>query len=299
MNRLAVFAAIVRGGSFTAAGRELGLTKAMISQHLARLEEELGVTLMLRTSRKMALTDAGLAFHADCVRILAETEAAIERVARDRQTPIGTLRITSTTDYGVTVLAPALAEFMRRYPKLHVDLVLGDEIRDLVAERFDLSIRVGWLRDSSAHAARLAKVRRWVVASPQYLALHGTPRTPNDLTAHDWIAAPLLPTPSRVTFIGNDGGRVVVRVRPIGQANSASAIRELLMNGAGISALPEYLVTDDVRTGRLVKLFAPDHRLRAGGIYAVYPSHRAPAKVRLFIDHLRARLAPPLRAVTD
>ncbi|WP_394844941.1 LysR family transcriptional regulator [Pendulispora brunnea] len=292
LNRLVVFASIVSAGSFTAAARELGLTKAMVSQHLARLEEELGITLMLRTSRKMSLTEAGLTFHPDCVRILAETQAAIERISQDRQALVGTLRLTSTTDYGVTVLGPALAEFMRRYPKLYVELVLSDEIRDLVAERFDLSIRVGWLRDSSAHAMRLAQCRRWVVASPTYLALRGTPREPGELSAHDWIAAPLLPAPSTLTFIGNNGSRHAVRVRPVAEVNSASAIRELILNHVGLSALPEYLVADDIRAGRLALLLGPDYRLRTAGIYAVYPSQRAPAKVRLLIDHLRQRLVP-------
>jgi DNA-binding transcriptional LysR family regulator len=291
LNRLAVFAAIVRAGSLTGAGRELGLTKAMISQHLSRLEEELGVALMVRTSRHTALTEVGSRFHADCERILAETEAAIARATQDREVPTGTLRLTGTTDYGVTVLAPAVAGFMRRYPKLFVDLVIGDELRDLVAERFDLSIRVGWLRDSRARAVRLAQCPQWVVASPAYLGLRGTPRTPADLSTHDWIAAPLLPTPSRLTFIDNDGRRNAVRVHPKAQANNAGAIRELILNGAGVAALPEFLIADDVRAGRLVALLTREHRLRAGGIYAVYPSHPAPANVRLFVDHLRSHLA--------
>ena len=290
LNRLAVFAALVRAGSLTAAAAPLGISKAMVGQHLARLEAELGVALVVRTTRRMALTEAGTAFYADCVRILAETEAAIERVAQEREQPKGTLRVTSTTDYGVAVVAPALAAFMREFPQLRVDLLIGDEIRDLVAERIDVSIRVGWLRDSSARQVRLAVCQQWLVAAPRYLSERGTPRRPTDLARHSFIVGSLLPTPSTVAFTGKDGHRHTVRVRHVAQANNASAIRELVLHLAGIAVLPDYLVSEDVRAGRLVALLAPRYRLRDGGIHAVYPGPHASAKVRLFVDYLRKRL---------
>jgi DNA-binding transcriptional LysR family regulator len=155
LNRLAVLVALVRAGSFTAAAETLGMTKAMVSQHVARLERELGVTLLLRSTRRMTLTEAGSAFHAACVRILAEAEAAIEQVGRGQEKPSGTLRLTATSDYGTPVVAPALAQFMRLHPQLQVDLVLTDHVSDLIAERFDLAIRMGRLRDSDLRSARL------------------------------------------------------------------------------------------------------------------------------------------------
>ncbi|WXB13191.1 LysR family transcriptional regulator [Pendulispora albinea] len=280
----------MRAGSFTAAAEPLGLTKAMVSHHLARLERELGVSLMVRTTRRMALTEAGAAFHADCVRILSETNAAIARVAQNREKPTGTLRLTSSTDYGPGVLAPLLADFMRRHPQLQVDLVIGDEIRDLIAERFDLAIRVGWLRDSSLRTVRLAAFHQLVVAAPHYLTARGTPRTPLELANHDWIAVAPLPSPLRWTFTGTDGNRRTVRMRQVAQANNVAAVRGLVINGAGISILPDCLIGDDVRQGRLVSLL-PTYRLREGGIHAVYPGPQAPPKVRLFIEYLRTRLA--------
>jgi DNA-binding transcriptional LysR family regulator len=187
LNRLAVFVALVHAGSFTAAAEQLGLTKAMVSQHLARLEQELGTTLLLRSTRRMSLTEAGTVFHADCARLLADAEAAIARVGGNRDTPSGTLRLTTSTDCGMAVVAPALASFCQVHPQVQVDLVIGDRFNDLIAERFDLAIRVGWLRDSSLHATRLGSFRQMVVATPAYLATHGTPRRPEQLAGGTWL----------------------------------------------------------------------------------------------------------------
>ncbi|WP_049623195.1 LysR family transcriptional regulator [Frateuria defendens] len=290
LNRLGVFVALVQAGSFTAAAEALGLTKAMVSQHLARLEQELGVALLVRSTRRMALTEAGALFHADCVRILAETAAAIERVGEARDTPSGVLRLTTTTDYGVAVVAPALAEFGRRHPQLQFDLVIDDEVADLIAGRFDLSIRVGWLRDSGLRAARLGGFRQLAVAAPAYLASHGTPRRPEDLAAHDWLAIAVLASPLRWTFTAANGRRRTVRMRQVAQANNAAAVHAMALAGAGVAVLPDYLVEADLRAGRLQALLA-SHRLPEGGIHAVYPGRQPPAKVRVFIDFLRERLA--------
>lgn len=290
LNRLAVFVALVRAGSFTAAAEQLGLTKAMVSQHLAKLERELGVTLLLRSTRRMSLTEAGARFHADCVRLLADAEAAIERVGSNRDTPSGTLRLTTSTDYGMAVVAPALASFCQLHPQVQVDLAIGDRISDLIAERFDLAIRLGWLRDSSMHATRLGSFRQLVVAAPAYLSVHGTPRRPEDLAAHGWIAMSVLATPLRWTFVSGSGHRRSVRMRQVAQANNAAAVRAMVLAGAGVAVLPDYLAEEDIRSGRLTVLLAR-YRLPQGGIHAVYPGKQPPAKVRSFIDHLRERLA--------
>jgi DNA-binding transcriptional LysR family regulator len=289
LNRLAVLVALVRAGSFTAAAETLGMTKAMVSQHVARLERELGVTLLLRSTRRMTLTEAGSAFHAACVRILAEAEAAIEQVGRGQEKPSGTLRLTATSDYGTPVVAPALAQFMRLHPQLQVDLVLTDHVSDLIAERFDLAIRMGRLRDSDLRSARLGAFRQLMVASPAYLTRHAEPRTLSDLAAHDWVALTLLSSPLRWTFHAPDGSRRTVRMRAVAQANNVAAAHALVLHGAGVSVLPDYLVTGDVREGRLVVLLA-QYTLPECGIHAVYPGRQAPAKVRAFIDYLREYL---------
>ncbi len=287
LNRLAIFAALVRAGSFTLAAEELGMTKAMVSQHLARLEQELGVTLLMRSTRRMSLTEAGATFHADCVRILAEADAAIERVGESRDTPRGTLRLTASLDYGIAVLVPKLARFMRQYPAVQVDLVLSDHITDVIAERFDLAIRGGWLRDSTLRSTRIGGFRQLLVAAPAYLAEHGTPRRPEDLAAHGAIAMSALPAPLRWVFTAQGGARRTVRPRAHAQANTASAVRSLVLAGTGLAVLPDYLVEADIRAGVLVALLA-QYRLPEGGVHAVYPGRKAPAKVRAFIDLLQA-----------
>lgn len=289
LNRLAIFVALVRAGSFTAAAAQLGMTKAMVSQHVSRLERELGVTLIVRSTRRMALTEVGAAFHADCVQLLQQAEAAIERVGDQRSTPAGTLRLTTSTDYGTAVVAPALAEFHRQHPRVQVDLVINDQISDLIAERFDLAIRIGWLRDSNLRATRLGGFRQLLVAAPTYLAEHGVPRRPEDVAMHGWIAMSALATPLRWTFTRGRTRRVV-RMRQVMQANNAAAIRALVLAGAGLSVLPDYLAEDDIQAGRLQVLLA-QYQLLEGGIHAVYPDPQPPAKVRAFIDFMRDRLA--------
>lgn len=290
LNRLSVFVALVRAGSFTAAADVLGMTKAMVSQHIARLESELGVTLLSRSTRRMTLTEAGATFHAACVRILGEAEAAIAQVGQGQEKPGGTLRLTATGDYGTAVVAPALAAFLRVYPDIQADLVLTDHMSDLIAERFDMAIRMGWLRDSNLRSARLGSFRQLMVASPDYLARRGVPRVITDLASHDWVALALLATPLRWTFTAPDGSRRTVRMRPVAQANNVTATHALVQHGAGVSVLPDYLVTDDIREGRLVVLMA-QYSLPDCGIYAVYPGRQPPAKVRAFIDHMRATVA--------
>ena len=290
LNRLAVFAALVEAGSFTAAAQRLGLTKSRVSQHLLALEAELGATLLLRTTRRMALTSAGEQFHADSLRLLDGVRAAIARVGAVRSMPSGLLRITAAGDYGPAVIVPALASFKRSYPKIEVDLVATDRIADPIAERFDLSIRVGWLRDSGLRAARLAAFKQCLVAAPAYLAERGTPVHPRDLGQHEWVALSVLRSPLRWTFAARKGAKTTVRMHSTLQTNSTLAVHAFVRAGAGLSVLPDYLVDEDLRTGRLVKVL-PHHALPEGGIFAVYPGREPPAKVRLFIEHLRGHLA--------
>jgi DNA-binding transcriptional LysR family regulator len=290
LNRLSVFVALVRAGSFTAAAEVLGMTKAMVSQHIARLENELGVTLLSRSTRRMTLTEAGSTFHAACVRILAEAEAAIAQVGQGQEKPSGTLRLTATTDYGPARVAPALADFLRTHPEMQADLVLTDHMSDLIAERFDMAIRMGWLRDSNLRSTRLGSFRQLVVAAPEYLARRGEPRVITDLASHDWVALALLATPLRWTFTAPDGSRRTVRMRQLVQANNVTAAYALVRHGAGISVLPDYLVIDDIREGRLVVLMA-QYSLPLCGIHAVYPGRQPPAKVRAFIEQMRAVIA--------
>ncbi|MEX1828914.1 LysR family transcriptional regulator [Luteibacter sp. CQ10] len=290
LNRLAVFVALVRAGSFTAAAERLGTTKAMVSQHIAKLEDELGVTLLVRSTRRMSLTDAGERFHEDCARVLADAEAAVTRLGECRDSPTGTLRVAAAGDHGPAIVAPVLAEYAALHPQVSVELVVSDEIVDVIAERFDLSIRIGWLRDSSLRAAKLSSFRQCLVASPAYLARRGKPSVPDELAAHDWISLSVLSSPTRWTFADEAGTEHTVRTRPVASANSTLATHAFVVAGLGMSVLPDYVVHADIATGRLASLL-DGYRLPDGGVYAVYPGKQTSVKVRAFIDLLKERMA--------
>jgi len=287
LNRLAAFAAVVESGSFTAAAEKLGLTKAMVSQHVSRLEKELGISLLTRTTRRVAPTETGTAFYADCAQALNGLEAAVARVGGGTGEPSGTLRVTAAEDYGAAVVVPALTGFMNQYPAMKVELVTTDQVVDLVAGRFDLAIRTGWLRDSGLRATRLGDFDQIVAATPAYLKKFGTPRRPADLAQHRWIAITVLRNPLTWTFTAKDGNTQTVRVAAAVSTNSTASLRAFMREGIGISTLPNYMLDDDIRAGRLVRLL-PNWSLPKGGVHAVYPNARyTSAKVRAFLDFLR------------
>jgi DNA-binding transcriptional LysR family regulator len=293
LNRLAAFAAVVESGSFTAAAEKLGLTKAMVSQHVSRLEKELGISLLTRTTRKVTPTETGAAFYADCARALQGMEAAIARVGGGSEVPSGTLRLTTPEDYGSAVVVPALAGFMHRFPAVKVEFVATDHVVDLVAGRFDLAIRTGWLRDSSLRAARLGVFDQIVAAAPAYLKKFGTPKRPEDLAKHRWITLTLLRSALTWTFSSRDSKTQTVRISSTVSTNSTASLRAFMREGVGVSILPDYMLDADIRAGRLVRLLA-GWSLPQGGVHAVYPNARyTSAKVRAFVDFFRDQLAKP------
>jgi DNA-binding transcriptional LysR family regulator len=291
LNRLAAFAAVVESGSFTAAAEKLGLTKAMVSQHVSRLEKELGIGLLTRTTRKVTPTETGAAFYADCAQVLQELEAAIARVGGGSEVPSGTLRLTTPEDYGSAVVVPALAGFMHRFPAVRIEFIATDQVVDLVAGRFDLAIRTGWLRDSSLRAAKLGGFDQVVAAAPAYLKKIGTPKRPEDLTKHRWITLTLLRSALTWTFSAKDGRTQTVRISSTVSTNSTASLRAFMREGVGVSILPQYMLDADLRAGRLVRLL-PGWSLPQGGVHAVYPNARyTSAKVRAFLDFFREYLA--------
>jgi DNA-binding transcriptional LysR family regulator len=290
LNRLAAFAAVVESGSFTAAAEKLGLTKAMVSQHVSRLEKELGISLLTRTTRKVTPTETGASFYADCAQALQGMEAAIARVGGGSEVPSGTLRLTTPEDYGSAVVVPALAGFMHRFPAVKVEFVATDQVVDLVAGRFDLAIRTGWLRDSSLRATQLGGFDQIVAAAPAYLKKFGTPRRPEDLAKHHWITLTLLRSALTWTFSAKDGKTQAVRISSTVSTNSTASLRAFMREGVGVSILPDYMLDADIRAGRLVRLLTA-WSLPQGGVHAVYPNARyTSAKVRAFVDFLRAYL---------
>ncbi|WP_437333355.1 LysR family transcriptional regulator [Sorangium sp. So ce394] len=295
LNRMAVFVAVVEHRSFTAAAQALGMTKSMVSQHVRQLETSLGVTLLQRTTRSMSLTEAGEIYHATASRVLRDAEQVHAQLQSFKRAPSGVLRVTAPLDLAVTTLVPAATEFMRRYPRVQIDLVTSDEILDMVEQRLDMAIRVGWLADSSRHAVPLGGFAQLLCGSPAYLARAPAPVVPADLANLDWVAHAALPSPNRCTFRDAQGNEQTVSMRRRVVANHGVAVRAFVLAGAGIGSLPDYQAREDLQAGRLVRVL-PSHTLPQGGIFAVVPSRRdAPAKVSEFLRFLKAELGDRAR----
>lgn len=285
---MAVFVKVVESKSFAAAARHFEISPAMVTKHVQALEERLGARLLNRTTRHVSPTEVGRTYYERCRRIMAEMEEA-ERVAGDMQaTPRGLLKINAPFSFGVAKLAPAIADYLKAYPDVTVDLTLNDRYVDLVEEGFDLAIRIGRLADSSLIAKRLASVPMMVAASPQYLEQYGTPQTPQDLKGHNCLAYTQVPTPGEWSLIGPDGDQHVVEVSGRFQANNGDALRVLALRSEGIIFGPDYVVTESIAAGDLIRLF-PTYKVPEAALYAVYPHSRyLSAKVRTFVDFLAA-----------
>ncbi len=286
LNRLAYFTAVIDTGSFTAAAARLGITKAVVSQQVARLEDELGTTLLVRTTRRVEPTEAGRAFHARCVVILRESEDAFVDIGRAAESPTGTLRLTAPFDYGAAVVVPALAEFTRRHPACRVALSLSDKTLDLVSGQLDMAIRVGWLEDSSFVARRIASFQQLLVCAPSLAGAVSRVGKPEDLQALPFVANTALRQPLDWEFSRHKAERRAVRGRSTFAIDATPAVHAAVLAGAGLAVLPDYLVHTDVASGRLLHVL-PGWSLPSGGIHAVFPAARfRPAKVSAFLELL-------------
>lgn len=283
LNRLAYFSAVVDAGSFTRAADRLGITKAVVSQQVARLEQDLKTTLLHRTTRRVEPTEAGRQLHARCVMILREAEDAFDELAQGNVEPRGTLRIAAPNDYGTATIAPLAAVFMRRFPQCLVDLQLADAQIDLVANQVDLSIRVGWLSDSSLQARRVGGFQQFLVAAPE-LTIAAT--DPDQLSGLPFVANGALRDPLVWRFSRHDIEHRSVRMRQAMSINTTPAVLAATLAGTGIAVLPDFLIADHLVTGRLQRIL-PEWLLPAGGIYVVYPAARfRPSKVSAFVNML-------------
>jgi DNA-binding transcriptional LysR family regulator len=291
LNDLVVFAAVVEAGGFSKAAQRLGVAPAKVSVEVARLEAQLGAALFTRTTRRVVPTDAGQDLYERCAPLLAQLRSAMEDMHAATATLTGTLRITAPTDLGAQSVAPALARFASLHPALSLDLRTGDRIADLVAEGIDVAIRMGWLRDSSLRAVKLGEFAQYAVASPAYLASRREPRTPEELAALDWVALTRLPSPTKWTFTSPRGEARTVQMRGRMRTDSASALRALVLQGAGVSVMDQYSAQPGIADGSLVRLL-PGWSLPAGGTYAVFPPGRHVArKAHAFVAFYRVWLS--------
>jgi len=288
LDRMAAFVAVAEAGSFTAAAERMDLTKSALSQAVAVLERELGVQLLQRSTRRLAITDAGSSFLSDSRTLLAQAEQAIERARTHKASLTGTLRVTSALD-SVTLVARWIAEYRERYPAMRVEYLPTDQRMDLIEGRFDLALRLGRMQDSSLRAVKLMDLELVLVASPAYLARRGTPHHPKDLSSHEWLALSVMPAPWTVAFVPRGGKLITVRMRGSISASAAAALKSLALAGAGIAALPLPMVQAELDAGHVRRLLR-QYRPPPLYFYAVYPGTMAPpAKTRAFIDLAKQR----------
>jgi DNA-binding transcriptional LysR family regulator len=292
LSGLVAFAEVVAAQSFSAAAKRLGVSKAAISKHVSRLEERLGARLLQRTTRRLALTEIGVAFHERCLRILAEAEEAERAVQSLGMAVRGTLKVTVGVSFGVAHVAPLVPEFQARHPDLRLEMQFNDRVVDLIEEGFDVAVRIAQMPDSSLVARRLAPVQRVVCASPDYLARHGTPAVPDDLRRHNCLIYTYLASQDAWRFVGPARETYVVRVDGNYAVTNGEAQRHAALAGQGIILSPNFIVAPDLRAGRLVALL-PGYETPPTAVHAVYPASRHPAvKLRAFVDFLAAKFTP-------
>ena len=286
LNHVSAFVRVVQDGTFTAAARALGLPKSSVSRSIAQLEKDLGVRLLHRTTRKIHLTDAGIAFHERVSRALADIDEATSAAADLQRELRGPIRVTAPLDLGVAAVASIVARFVKRHPGIQIEVRLSSRVVDLVAENFDLAVRAGPVRDETLIARRTANMALQLYASPRYLARRGTPEAVEDLERHESL---LLRTDSGTLAwrLASTSGREVT-VKPTGaiSADDIAFLKRAALAGAGIGLFPDFLVHRELRTGKLVRVL-PDWRIAASMLHVVYPSSRyVPQRVVAFRDYL-------------
>ena len=288
-----VFVRAAESGSFSRAGRELGLSQPSVSRIISELEARLGVTLLLRSTRKITVTDAGSLFLDRARDILADIEDA-EDAARGLDSLRGTIRLVIPIMYGTREIIPRLARFLSLHPLLSVELSVADQRQDLVAEGADVAIRIGDLDDSSFGARKLVTLTRMLVASPEYLAARGTPKTPADLASHDCVFGPGNFGRASWSFRRGDS-EISVDIRGRVHTDSGPGMLASALAGLGIAMMSTVMARDELREGRLVPLLR-GYKVPSIDVHAVFPGGPRPsAKVRALVDYLAAELGSYLR----
>ncbi len=286
-----IFLVVIREGSFSAAGRILGLSPASVSRHMNALEDRLQVRLLNRSTRTLSLTEPGHLFARKSEAILGDIGQLCDELRDTHAKPQGTLRVNSRVLVGHEHICPLLPEFHRRYPDIRVDLSLSNETIDLVENNIDVDIRIGQLAESALVARKLMRCERWLCAAPAYLqAAGGAPEAPADLTRHRCLTYRPGLEPVLWRFRTRDGLLTEIPIDGYFQSNSGTGLKIATLGGLGISLMPDWSVAREVRSGALVRLM-PEHEISftafENGVHAVYaPGRHLSMRSRLFIDFL-------------
>lgn len=280
------FVAVAECGQFTAAAERLGVSSSHVSRQIARLEERLQTRLLYRSTRKVALTEAGQTFLHHCQRLQDGREEALRAVTDLTREPKGLLRMTCAVAYGERFIAPLVTRFMEEYPQLRVDIELTNNTLDLVHEGMDLAIRLGRLQESRLVAARLAPRKMYLCASPAYLERYGRPHSVSELARHNCLVGS-----SDSWLLQQNGREFSQRVQGNWRCNSGQAVLDAALRGAGLCQLPDYYVLEHLKRGALVSLLDA-HQPPNTAVWALYPQQRhLSPKVRKLVDYLKAGLA--------
>ncbi|MEL6373681.1 MAG: LysR family transcriptional regulator [Pseudomonadota bacterium] len=280
---LEIFARVARTGNMSAAGREMGLSPAVVSKRVSLLEERLGARLFQRTTRQLTLTETGEGYFKRVVDIIALIDEAEDYVSRRNTKPRGQLKVTAPTSFSRLHIAPHLPKFLERYPDIELDFDLTDNFSDIIREGFDLAVRIGELQDSSLVAKKLAPDTRVICAAPAYLEQFGEPTTLDDLELHNCLSAG---AQDYWRLDGPDGPHQL-KVRGNIRSNSSEFIREALLAGLGLGLRSMWDVGEELKSGALQVVLPAYQGTGASQIYAVYPCRDfMPAKVNAFIDFL-------------
>ena len=284
-----LFVEVASAGGFRAAAERLGMPNSTLSRRVAELEREIGLRLFNRTTRKVDLTEAGRLYFERCRRLIDEARLAHEELSGMVTQPTGLIRASVPVDFAVVYLSGILADFLRLYPGLRLDLDVTPRQSNLISEPVDLTIRIGEPKEQQLIARRLGASNVALFASPEYLATHGTPTKPGDLERCNCLR-----TSNRPWTLRNihNGDQTVVEVSGTVTANNPGLLRRLALQGVGVVALAEALADDDIRTGRLVEVL-PEWRPPDVPVYVLTETRLVPAKVRVFIDFLVQNLKSP------
>ncbi len=287
---LAMFATVVEQGSFSAAARRLGLSPSAVSRTIDRIEARLGVRLLLRSTRSLSITAEGQAYLQAARRILADLDDAEQQIA-DQGAPRGRLRVSAALSHGRLCVVPLLGEFAALYPHIVVDIALTDTLTDIAGGQADVAVRFGPLADSTLTARKLGETRRVIVASPDYLARHGTPREPEDLHRHNCLNFNFRRVEPVWPFM-RDGREFALSVKGSIEANNGETLGQLAALGVGIARVGAFSVVQEIADGRLVPILDEFNPGDVEAIHAVFVGGATiPARIRAFVDFLAARLA--------